>query len=189
MGYGPDRGMLGAPVPISLVLGTGAAFAITLREIIAYDAGLEITLGLHSRKLPAPKKFKDAWTLGLLGTTDEIDKREGRDLTDLWVELVFPDGYTYCNELRRRHMARLEDLNGVEALAPLGGGAGAGLATATYWVPRVPKSGKMVWRCSWDEEGIPIREIPMASTILQGSIKKVQSLWPGSTDDERQLNN
>jgi hypothetical protein len=176
---GPPRNVLGAAVPLRLVLARTEEVAVAVTDATAYPTGFELRLVMRSRAAGYGGPGDDPFEPGLMWG---IHRRRGRGRAEpppdfLRFGLAFADGTKATN------LGGFPDPEGEPAGRVLMGGRGGGGGGSwemEYWSWPLPPEGALAFVCEWPAKGISLTRAEVDARIVLDAAARAEVLW----DDE-----
>jgi hypothetical protein len=161
---GPPSNVLGAAVPLSILLVRTEDVAVTVDHVTAYRNGFELRARLRLRNQtrlhpgmmhPHGPLAGDAFRFGL----------------------QFSDGRKAANDLPRRPA---DDQPEQPRLIMRGGGGGPGGWDWGYWIWGLPTPGPLALVCAWPAQDVPETRVEIDAQPIIDAAAEAEELWPGS---------
>ena len=175
--FGPADNLLGAGVPLTLLLAQNEHVAVAITGATAYPYGVELNVSVRIRNLPpeARQAMRHGGPFHVL--LDEEAWREGIPPELLRLGVQFSDGRKAAT-VGGDHLPSETD---PEAMPPIlsshGGGGNERAWNAQFWLWPLPPPGPLVFVTEWPIAGIDLTRVEVdADLILEASLE-AQELW------------
>ena len=171
---GPPANVLGAAVPVDLVIASSEQAVVTVGALTAYSTGFEFEYIVRVRE----EKFGE-----LLPETHRWHRRvgDGEELPDELFRfgIEFADGSRVTTlESRPPSDLAAEDARG-PAMVPRGGGGSFERWVGQWWVWPLPPGGLMAFVCEWPAAGIGLTCVEFDASRLREAATRARILWEG----------
>jgi hypothetical protein len=166
---GPPDNVLGAVVPLNVLLARTDDVAITVAGGFAYPTGVELTVSARSRRA------EHDWM-------DSFQPRFARRKPGLPPELLrfgieFADGRRATN-LGWPWSGRPDDEPERPVLAQHGGGGSGRHFRQEFWLWPLPPPGPLAFVCEWPAYGIPETRREIEASVILDTAAQAEMLWP-----------
>jgi hypothetical protein len=173
---GAPENVLGAAIPIRLVLARTDDLAVAVTDATAYPNGFEFKLVVKARRVGDE-----------LGDFDPLDfdhpllhqaPRRRRELPPelLRFGIEFSDGSKATN-LGDPWPGDPEEMPSPPVLVPGGGGGGWGSWESDYWVWPLPPPGRFAFVCEWPAKGVPLTRKEIDAALIREAAGQAEVLW------------
>jgi hypothetical protein len=168
--------VLGAAVPLRLVLAKTSDLAVAVLGGTAYPTGFEFKLVVRSR-----------------GNRDELGDFDPLELHHRFVRRRHGGGREIPPELLRfgiefsdgSKATNLQELWGGDppreppspVLMPGGGGGGVGNWETEFWVWPLPPEGPLAFVCEWPAREIPLTRVELDAALVRDAAAQAEVLW------------
>lgn len=177
---GPPDDVLGAIVPLALVVGRSETGVVVLDHATVYAEGVALDFAALARGL------RDAQSNRLLHAQHMFDPEEDPSDRFLRIGLELPDGRRVSNLSRRRGRGRWAGIEerpeGVVFFEHGGGGGSSGQGRVSmrpaFWLWPLPTAGTIRVFCEWPAVEIPLSSIELDVVPLVEAQARVVPLWP-----------
>jgi hypothetical protein len=153
---GPPGNVLGAAVPLDVLLVRTDHAAVVLGNVVAYPEGFAFVVRAHLRKpirSPLDHRLNDAL---LFGVEFADGRRAGTD---------------------RLPFGASEPL-APPVLVPGGGGGGASAWHWDFWLWGLPAPGTLAFVCAWPPQAVPETRVEVDAAPILAAATRAQELWP-----------
>ena len=179
---GPPRNILGAAVPIRLVLARTDEVAVAVADATAYPTGFELRLVTRAR------------------TTDYGSGDDPFDPATMWRMRHPPGrgelppeflrfGLEFADRTKATNLGGFPDPEkdpGARVLMQGSGGGGGGSWETQYWCWPLPPEGPLAFVCEWPAKGIALTRAEVDARIVLDAAARAEVLWddpgPGAGD-------
>lgn len=168
----PPGGVVGEPVPVTLLLGRSAQALVRLQHFTAYPTGFEFQVVAH---YTSDEPIYDP-LCGLAGKRSR--PAESGRLSDehLRLQLLMPSGARLDNFGPPLDAASLQSdyttrLQAFDARADVGASV-----SASYWVQPLPNAGLLQFTCEWPRFGIPPRSETLDADLILEAARRCTAL-------------
>lgn len=164
----PWRGVpedsLGAPVPYSAIVGRSDEAAVVLSGLVAYPAGMLITVFATSRRSPARPPVRSG-----------PPHRQVMGLANgMRFGIRFADGTKVSNLGRLGGPAE----PGKPVLRHQGGSGGGRGSRLTFWVEPLPPEGLIAFVCDWEDYGVVESTAELDAAMVLEAASRAVAIWP-----------
>ena len=168
---GPPSNVLGAAVPLRLVLARTDDLAIAVTDASAYPAGLSFTLSIRLREVPADPRLDPSFLGGWEGP--------GATPSGLPPEL-FRFGVQYADGRKATTVGNPFGSEGQPegpVLLPRSGGGGGREWDQAYWLWPLPPAGPLAFVCEWPARGVALTRAEVDGSLILEAAAKAETLW------------
>lgn len=158
---------VGAPVPLSLVLGRTEDLAVVLTSVLAFSTGFAFEVAVRLRQPLAGDHDLFQQVSGHLGPDSlllGVEYPDGRRASVLDVDGAWPPA--------GRAAA------GAVSLTSSGGGGGGRAYDQAWWVHPLPPPGPVLVVVRWDAQGLPESAVGLDGAVIAGAGERAEALWP-----------
>lgn len=181
---GPPSNVLGAAVPLRLVLVRTSRLAIAITDASAYPTGLSFTLSLRMREAAVDYRF-DPFGHQFMGGLPGSPQTP--DATGLPPEL-FRFGVQYADGRKATTVGNSFSSDAEPQgpiLLPGGGGGGAHEWDQSYWLWPLPPAGPLAFVCEWPAHEVALTRAEIDTSLILEAAARAETLWEESpTQDE-----
>jgi hypothetical protein len=171
---GPPRNVLGAAVPIRLVLARTDDVAVAVTDATAYPTGFELRLVMRARRAGYGGPGDDPFEPGLMW-----GMRHGRRGGELPPEFL-RFGLEFADGTKATNLGGFPDAEGEPAERVLiggRGGGGGGSWEMEYWSWPLPPEGPLAFVCEWPAKGIPLTRAEVDARLVLDAAGRAEVLW------------
>jgi hypothetical protein len=163
----PPPNILGAVVPLQLLLARRDALAVVLEGATAYSTGVELALSVRR---PRGRTALEEPPLGL-------HCRYRGELPDdvLRFGIQFADGRKATSI--RGFPVRPDEEPSHPVLVPRGGGGGGSRWDYAFWLYPLPPPGALAFVCEWPSEGIELTREEIDADVIRDAAERATVLW------------
>jgi hypothetical protein len=177
--YGPPRHVLGAAVPLRLMLVRTDELVIAIIEATAYPNGFEFKLVVRSKQRPSDP-YESPFDLGhpamwrhhgRMTETGELPPelfRFGIEFAD-GSKATTLGGHPFGEDAEREPKGPV--------LIERGGGGGNGNWDQSYWVWPLPPAGPLAFVCEWPAKGISLTRHEIDAKVIRTTAEQTEVLW------------
>jgi hypothetical protein len=178
---GPPEDVLGAIVPLALVVGRSENAVVALRHATVAGEGVALQF------VAAARGLRDARASRLMHDQHVFDPEDEPSDALLRLGLELPDGRRVSNLDRRRGpagWASIETRPNAPVFFPHGGGGGSSgngrvSMQPAYWLWPLPDSGAIRIFCEWPAVDLPLSSAELDVAPLVEARERIVPLWPG----------
>jgi hypothetical protein len=180
--YGPPRHVLGAAVPLRLLLVRTDELVVAIIEATAYPNGFEFRLAVRSKQRPAypcdspfdfghPAMWRHHGRMAESGELPPELFRFGIELAD-GSKATTLGGHPFEQDPEKEPKGPL--------LIEHGGGGGGGDWDQTYWVWPLPPAGTLAFVCEWPAKGVSLTRYEVDANVIRAAASEAEVLWEDS---------
>lgn len=175
--FGPPRNVLGAPVPIRLVLARTRDVVLAVTDATAYPKGFDLTLAVRSRP-PADDDDFDPFELDDPFTWRHRRRRGRGEIPPEFLRfgIEFADGEKATNLGGPFTLGPEKQPEG-PVLMPHSGGGGGGDWDQKFWVWPLPPPGPLAFVCEWPAKEIELTRKEIDAQLVRGAAEHAETLW------------
>lgn len=164
---GPPDNILGAPVPVELLVARSPDAVVVARSVVAYPNGVSFVLDVRRR---TGKMWDDPLGMhaGFRGAPEAQD-------TALRFGVGFSDGSKATVD-RLPRWAGADQARG-PVLIGRGGGGGGTRWEMGYWLWPLPPDGPLAFVAEWPAEGILETRVEIDAGLLREAAGRAEKLW------------
>jgi hypothetical protein len=183
---GPPENVLGAVVPLELLLARSDKAAVVIGSATAYPSGVEFTVDV--RHLPEEEADpRAAWR----GPPWHYPYSQGGELPDelLRLGIEFADGAkvtTLQPGLPSPDVWRADEPLTGPVLIAHGGSGGTGRWTQIFWLWPLPPDAPLSFVCEWPAVGIGLSRADVDGALLREAASRSQRLWDEDAGSDAQ---
>lgn len=173
---GPPENVLGAAVPLRLVLARTDEVALAITDASAYPSGVMFQVALRLRTLTTEmRRALLASPFHLPWYSSEPDGGNEIPPELLRIGVQFADGRK-ATTLGGRDWGQGEPEGPV--LMPHGGGGGERSWDVRLWLWPLPPPGPLVFACEWPLANIPLTTAELDAALICDAAERAELLWP-----------
>jgi len=165
--------VLGAPVPLRLILARTDDVVVAILGAAAYPTGVELTLAIRRRTFdPYEHHLSDPF---------ELHGRPGEPLPPdrLRFGVQFADGRKATTVDALGAFAAAPDATPeAPTLVPGHGSGGGGVWDMELWLWPLPPEGPIAFVCEWPSEGIELTRVEIDAEPILTAAALAEPLWP-----------
>ena len=172
---GPPANVLGAAVPLRVVLARTEEVAVAVTDASAYPTGVELTLAVRVRR-----ESHDAAFLHVDPIHGPYPRRGGLpdELLRFGVELADGRKATSVSGFPAwDHEGEPEQ----PVLIPRGGGGGGRSWDQRFWLWPLPPPGLLALVCEWPAHGVSLTRVEVDAGEIVDAAARAEELWPDDT--------
>jgi hypothetical protein len=173
---GPPPNVLGAAVPLRLVLVRTSEVAIAVTDASAYPTGLSLTLSLRLREAIRDPRF-DPIGHQLMGELRGHGQTGGS--SELPPEL-FRFGVQYADGRKATTVGNPFSADAEPQgpiLLPGSGGGGAREWDQSYWLWPLPPAGPLAFVCEWPVHDVALTRAEIDASLILEAAARAETLW------------
>jgi hypothetical protein len=174
---GAPENVLGAAVPIRLVLARTDDLAVAVTDATAYPNGFEFKLVIKARR--ARHELDDFDPLDFHHPLLHHPPPRRGELPPEFLRfgIEFSDGSKATNLGEPWPAGDPEQAPDSPVLAPGGGGGGGGSWESDYWVWPLPPPGPFAFVCEWPAKGVALTRKEIDAALLRDAAAQAEVLW------------
>lgn len=181
--YGPPRHVLGAAIPLRLVLVRTDELVVAITEATAYPNGFEFKLVVRSKQRPS-HPYDSPFEFGhpaAMWRHQERAAESGELPPELFrFGIEFADGSKATTVGAHPFEQGLEQEPKGPVLIEHGGGGGNGNWDQNYWVWPLPPAGMLAFVCEWPAKGVALTRDEIDADVIRASAGQAEVLWEDS---------
>jgi hypothetical protein len=177
--FGPPRHVLGASVPLRVVLARSDEVAIAILDVTAYTNGFELKLVRRSRRR-SYGDFDDDFELDhpMMWRRQRAMLEAGELPPELFrFGIEFSDGSKATTLGSHPFEHEPDDEPKGPLLMDRGGGGGGGDWDHRYWVWPLPPEGPLAFVCEWPAKGISLTRHEIDAKLIRDAAAQAEVLW------------